>query len=192
MTVGRRLMALLAALTLLTWAAAMVPVILRWVGVYFMPAADAPPVAFGNIALGAGGVLGALAFVPMMLGLSPSGQRARVGLGMLLALAFGVVITVFAAWMTLVVTVPMLHAAIRGEAVALPFRVDNPRDHFSRRGHCRQAISVEAASFLFDNVCGVPDSLREGLQRGQVVTLHGSGSAWGVFYSGVSRRAERP
>lgn len=159
-------------------------------GVHFLPSEDwivrtAPAASHVGVVLGACAsalMIGCALKNPAIL--SQPHFRKRPRLKLLAATFF----MGFVAWLACTVVVengvPMTHAILAGTKVTLPYTVEDPQYYGSRK--CRSAIKLDGMLGTSKLLCGVPDSLRNALSKGDTIYAVGRGTSNGVFYTGFA------
>jgi hypothetical protein len=84
-----------------------------------------------------------------------------------------------------VISGPMILAIVAGHHVELPFKVAeaNGKNH----KNCSSPVELQDLPFLFDNLCRVPDYLRQALKPGMQIIVEGRGTGLGLYASGFHR-----
>jgi hypothetical protein len=76
---------------------------------------------------------------------------------------------------------PMILAIVAGHHVELPFKVAEANG--KNQKHCRSPVELRDLPFLFDNLCSVPDDLRQALKPGMRIIVEGRGTGLGLYAS---------
>lgn len=79
---------------------------------------------------------------------------------------------------------PLVHALIGGKNVVLRYTVENATGWSDRK--CHPKVTLTSMPFLFDEVCGVPETVRSQLVPGTQIELEGRGTSDGLFYHRIA------
>lgn len=78
-----------------------------------------------------------------------------------------------------ILIVPMIFPLFAGGHVELPYTVVQI-DGFESKG-CRRPIKLEGLPLMFRELCGFPDSFRQGLAPGMRLSVAGYGTSYGLY-----------
>lgn len=93
---------------------------------------------------------------------------------------FGPLIVGMLGYFLIMGTVPMAQALVAGETVSLRYTVADATRWSDRK--CRPKVVLKFMPMFFDEVCFVPEELREKMRPGGPIVLIGRGTKNGVFY----------
>jgi hypothetical protein len=87
--------------------------------------------------------------------------------------------TGFIGYSMVIAGLPMVFAAVQGADVQLTYTVLRADRYGDRK--CRRPIELDGMPFIFNELCGFPDDLRNDLHRGRKIRVVGYGTSMGFF-----------
>ncbi|MFS8114880.1 hypothetical protein QD460_24385 [Rhizobium jaguaris] len=110
------------------------------------------------------------------MGASDEGQLKKIG-----AILISPFMGYFLGSTPAVITGPMILAILAGHHVELPFKVAEANGNNHK--NCRTPVELRDLPYLFDNLCSVPDYLRQTLKPGMRIIVEGRGTSLGLYAS---------
>lgn len=172
----------LAGILLIVWLLlGMLPLFPKMVGYDFLPSIEwTSRTNFPGVAAGLASAVLLLWIARKGMDVTP-GSPVKKAVGILGAVFFGYVLGKD----VVVIAPPMMLALIAGHQVELPFTVADADRYGGRR--CSSPIDLQGLPFIFESICGVPDTFRQGLAAGSRIVVIGRGTNIGVFAERLRR-----
>ena len=180
------------ACILIFWILAIIPPMLSWFGIFYLPSED-PLILSATVHW----VLGILVSLPIFFKISKFlsesllSQKRFLRFSKYFTLALLIpLITALSANVTLGATLPMMHTAILGEKSEVQYVVSKgDARRYAWLSQCESGLGVETRVFGHNRLCGWR---HKGFRKGSIITVSGKASRAGVFYKSSEPRPGLP
>lgn len=102
-----------------------------------------------------------------------------LGFKWILVIPFGALLYYWMGNISLTVGAPLAAYLVLGEPVTLTYEIEDLDDRGD--GKCRRPIELKGLPLGFDELCGFPQSARDKLRPGELLTVTGRGTRFGLF-----------